>query len=217
MIKFLHLFLVFLISSCCLAHKTQKPIILFNGKNLDSWEGDTSLWRIEQGWILAAGDVSVRHSQNDFLCTRKDYKNYILDLDFKLEGDTGFVNSGVQVHSQRNKVSPLNEMVGYQVDMGRGYWASIYDETRRNSIIAKADQDIVKTILHEGDWNHYQIICSGRRIRILLNGVQTVDYTEPPNEYASQGKIGLQIHGGSRMKVSFKNIILTPLKPKHHA
>lgn len=206
----MHIFFVFLF--ICLAGRNYaqntKAVVLFNGHNLRKWEGDKTLWHIDSLGSVTAGDINVRHKQNDFLCTKKNYENYILNLDFKLEGDSGFVNSGVQVHSQRNKVPPTNEMVGFQVDMGKGYWGCIYDETRRNIIIAKADPNLVNIMLHGGDWNHYEIRCIGRRIVVLLNGVQTVDYTEPQNQYACDGKIGLQIHKGSKMKVSFKNIIL---------
>jgi hypothetical protein len=41
---------------------------------------------------------------------------------------------------------------------------------------------------------------------VLLNGVQTVDYTELENEFPAEGKIALQIHGNGNAKVSFKNI-----------
>lgn len=205
--KFILFFLVI-----CLAGRNDaqnlKTVVLFDGRNLNKWEGDKKLWRIDSLGCVTAGDVKVRHEQNDFLCTKKNYKNYILHLDFKLEGDTGFVNAGVQVHSQRNKVPPTNEMVGFQIDMGKGYWGSIYDETRRDIIIAKADENLVNKILQDGDWNHYEIRCIGRRIVVILNGMQTIDYTEPENQYPSHGKIGLQIHGGCKMKVSFKNIIL---------
>jgi hypothetical protein len=43
---------------------------------------------------------------------------------------------------------------------------------------------------------------------VLLNGVQTVDYTELENEFPAEGKIALQIHGNGNAKVSFKNIFL---------
>lgn len=205
--KFCFVFLFICLAGRNYAQNT-KTVVLFNGHNLRKWEGDKTLWRIDSLGSVTAGDINVWQKQNDFLYTKKNYENYILNLDFKLEGDTGFLNSGVQVHSQRNKVPPTNEMVGFQIDMGKGYWGCIYDETRRNIIIAKADQNLVKKVLHDGGWNHYEIQCIGRRMVVLLNGVQTVDYTEPQNQYPCHGKIGLQIHGGSKIKVSFKNIIL---------
>ncbi len=187
--------------------KQPKQIILFNGKNLKCWQGDMNVWYIENG-AITAGDTSITHLQNDFLATKKDYKNFTLKLKFKLEGGPGFVNAGVQVNSQRNRTAPLNEMVGFQADIGPGYTGSLYDETRRDVILAKADSSIVEKSLRKNDWNDYEIRCIGRRIVIILNGFQTVDYTEPENSYPDFGKIGLQIHGGTKMKISFKDIML---------
>jgi len=187
--------------------KKPKKIVLYNGKNLQYWQGDMNVWHIENEFITA-GDTGTMHLQNDFLATKKDYSNFILTLKFKLEGGPGFVNSGVQVNSQRNTVAPLNEMVGFQADIGPGYTGSLYDETRRDIILAKADSSIVENLLNKSDWNDYEIRCINRRIVILLNGTQTIDYTEPKNEYPDFGKIGLQIHGNAKMKISFKDIIL---------
>ena len=63
-------------------------------------------------------------------------------------------------------------------------------------------------VIHNGDWNDYEIRCMGKNIIILLNGVQCVDYTEPVNEYADFGKIALQIHSKGYTKISFKDILL---------
>ena len=192
----------------CANAQITKQVTLFNGRNLNKWEGDKKLWHVDAEGVVTAGELTVRQEQNDFLSTKRNYKNYTLHLDFKLEGGIGFINAGVQIHSQRSTKPPFNEMIGYQVDMGNGYWASIYDESRRDRTIASADQEGVKTILHENDWNHYEIRCIGRRIVVLLNGVQTVDYTEPENDFPTEGKIALQIHGNGNAKVSFKNIFL---------
>ncbi len=184
-----------------------KIIVLFDGNNLDMWEGDSSVWRIE-GDAVTAGNIEIEQPENNFLATKKDYKNYILKLQFKLEGTKGFINSGIQLHSQRNKVAPFYEMVGFQADLGNGLWGSLYDESRRNIILAKADQAAVGKVLRNGGWNDYEIRCKERRITIFLNGLQTIDYTEPRNDFPDAGKIALQIHGEGSSKISFRKITL---------
>ena len=64
------------------------------------------------------------------------------------------------------------------------------------------------------DWNDYEVRAEGRRIRISLNGQQTVDYTEPDETIPVSGLIGLQIHGGGKAQISFKDITIQeqPLK-----
>lgn len=190
-----------------ISQKKGKVIILFDGKNLNKWEGDKHLWHIE-GNNLVAGDTTIEQGENDFLCTKKDYKNYIVKLKFKLEGSVGWVNSGVQLHSQRNKIPPYYEMSGFQAEIASGCWGCIYDESRRNEYVARADQKVMEPIINKGGWNDYEIRCLDRRIVISINGVQAVDYTEPENEYPAFGKIALQIHSKGFTKVSFKDIFL---------
>src|SRR5690606_37561534 len=106
------------------------------------------------------------------------FGDFVLRLQFKLEGSDGFINAGVQFRSQRLE-DPAHEMIGYQADLGAGYWGGLYDESRRNVLLALPDQDDIAAILEVGDWNEYEIRAEGRRIRLTLNGHQTVDYTEP--------------------------------------
>ena len=158
---------------------------LFDGHSFDGWEGDTNrTWRIEGG-ALIGGSLAETVPQNDFLCTSREYKNFDLRLRVKLEG-TGFVNAGVQFRSQRLK-NPAFEMTGYQADMGEGYWASLYDESRRNKTLAHTHAAIVQRLVKTGDWNDYVIRCEGARIRLWLNGVLTVDYTEDDPQIPASG------------------------------
>src|SRR5690606_12382195 len=74
---------------------------LFDGRTFDGWEGDTvKTWRIEDG-ALVGGSLTEKVPHNEFLSTRSSYSNYILRVKFKLLGEEGFINSGVQFHSQR--------------------------------------------------------------------------------------------------------------------
>ncbi len=127
-----------------------------------------------------------------------------------MKGTEGFINSGVQFHSQRI-TDPPYEMRGYQADLGDGYWASLYDESRRDKLLVKADTVLVAQILKPNEWNDYEIRSEGRRIRISLNSHQTVDYTEEDLTIPQSGLIALQIHGGGKAEVYFKDIVLEEL------
>jgi hypothetical protein len=191
------------------AHPQSKPVSLFNGKSFAGWEGDTvNTWRIENNSIIG-GSLKETVPHNEFLSTIKNYDDFELTLEFKLTG-TGFVNAGVQFHSKRLQNPPF-EMEGYQADLGNGYWASLYDESRRNVTIVKPDSLVIDKILNSNDWNNYKIQSKGRRIRIWLNGVQTVDYTEPDEKIIHHGLIALQIHGGGKAEASYRNISIIKL------
>jgi hypothetical protein len=187
-----------------------KQILLFDGKTFTGWEGDTlHTWRIQDA-ALVGGSLNETVPHNEFISTRKSYTNYVLKLKFKLLGQEGFINGGVQFHSQRIK-NPPYEMIGYQADIGKGYWGSLYDESRRNKLLAVADSAQIKRLLRPNDWNNYEIQTEGRRIRILLNGEQTVEYTEVDLTVPQSGLIALQIHGGGKAEVHYKDIILEEL------
>jgi hypothetical protein len=202
---------VFLFTACAVNH-TPKPetISLFDGKTFNGWEGDTvNTWRIENG-ALVGGSLTDSVKNNEFLATVQTFKNFDLTLQFKLTGTSGFVNAGVQVRSQR-MTNPAYEMTGYQADLGHFFWGALYDESRRNKFLARADADLVNKLVRNGDWNDYRVRCTGRRIEIWLNGTQTVDYTEEDESIVQSGLIALQIHGGGKAEVAYKDIRLVRL------
>jgi hypothetical protein len=198
---------------CTMSQPKPKPIHLFDGKTFRGWQGDTlHTWRIQDG-ALVGGSLTEKVPHNEFISTTKSYSNYVLKLKFKLTGTEGFINGGVQFHSQRID-NPPYEMRGYQADIGDGYWGSLYDESRRNKLMATADPAKIKRLLRPNEWNDYEVRTEGRRIRILLNGEPTVDYTEEDPNIPQSGLIAFQIHGGGKAQVFYKDIILEELPKK---
>lgn len=186
------------------AQSTPKAIILFDGKTFAGWEGDTlNTWRIINK-ALMGGSLTQTVPHNEFIATTESFADFELTLEFKITG-TGFVNAGVQFHSERSK-NPAYEMIGYQADLGKGYWASLYDESRRDLTIVQPDSALIKKILKSATWNRFKIKSVGRRIRIWLNDVQTVDYSEPDEKIIHTGKIALQVHGGGKALAAYRNI-----------
>ena len=128
-----------LISTCHSQDSIQEPAMkpLFDGKSFHGWEGDTkSVWRIEEN-ALTAGSLSQQQEKNDFLATIQSYSDFELTLQWKLEGTEGFVNGGVQFRTKR--IPNHHEVSGYQADLGAGFDGALYDESRRNKILAKPD------------------------------------------------------------------------------
>jgi hypothetical protein len=204
--------LVFVTLALAPAEEPQtKAAPLFDGKTFAGWDGDTkNTWRIEDG-CLVGGSLNKKQPRNEFLATKKEYGDFVLTVKFKLLGDSKktFVNSGVQIRSQRVKDS--HEMTGYQADLGDGFWGSIYDESRRNKVMAAADQKTMHKALKPGEWNEHRIRAEGRRIRTWINGVPGVDYTEADEKIPQVGRIGLQIHGGGPAEVWFKGVAIEEL------
>ncbi|MCW5558642.1 MAG: DUF1080 domain-containing protein, partial [Verrucomicrobiae bacterium] len=181
---------------------------LFDGRTLDGWEGDPTLWRVEDGTIVG-GSLTVPLKQNEFLATTRRFTNFVLRAQFRLAG-TGFVNSGIQIRSER--VPGSSEMAGYQCDIGDpNWWGSVYDESRRNTVLAWSDMARVGPSLRRDDWNDYVIRADGNRITTWINGVLAVDYREPDPEIIASGRLGFQVHGGGAAQAWFRDITLEEL------
>ena len=204
---FLPLFAAFSVSGLGAAERS-----LFDGKTFGGWEGDTNkTWRIEDG-AFTGGSLAAKVPRNEFLRTKRGFTNFVLRVKFKIIGTPagGFINGGVQVRSEPAK-NPPNEMVGYQCDIGEGWWGALYDESRRNKVLIKPDPQAVAMAIKKDDWNQYVIRCEGKRIRTSINGVDMIDYTEPDDSLPQFGLIGLQIHGGGPAVAFYKDITIEEL------
>ena len=184
---------------------------LLDGKTFNGWEGDTNkTWRIADG-ALVGGSLTATVPHNEFICTTRSYTDFVLRLKFKLTGAEGFINGGVQVGS-KHVANPAYELSGYQVDMGDPeWWGCLYDESRRDKVVAKSDMAEVNKVLKRGDWNEYVIRGEGKRLRAWLNGYQTFDYSEPDDAIPQYGIIGLQVHGGGKTEAWYKDITIEEL------
>ncbi|MES2572122.1 MAG: PVC-type heme-binding CxxCH protein [Verrucomicrobiota bacterium] len=197
------------LSLICLATLAKAaPLRLFDGSSLTGWEGNPKVWRVTDGTIV--GGSMDGNPRNEFLATRRNFRSFALRLEYKLKGTVGFVNGGVQFRSRRT-TEPANEMIGYQADIGAGFSGCLYDESRRNKVLAAADKTIIATHEKPGEWNVYEIRVEGSRIRLFLNDKLTVDYTEGESGIEQEGLIALQIHGDSKAEIAFRNLTLEEL------
>jgi len=191
--------------------KLKNPKSLFDGRTLNGWEGSSKIWRVEDA-CLTGGSYTETIRQNEFLATTRDYTNFVIRLKIKLTGSNGFINSGFQIRSQR--VPNNSEMAGYQCDFGEPNWyGAIYDESRRNKLMASSDMKALRPVLKLQDWNDYVIRADGSRVTTWINGVTGVDYYEPDLSITNYdwGKLGIQVHGGGKAVVQVKDIFIEEL------
>ena len=180
---------------------------LFDGKTFNGWEGNLEIFRIEDGSIVG-GTLDARIEHNEFLCTKKEFSNFELRLEVLAKGDG--VNAGIQFRTRR--IPNHHEVIGYQADVGKTWWGKLYDESRRNRILAEPDDSInMDKLVRQNKWNDYVIRCEGPRIQLWLNGVQTVDYTEVDDTVERNGVIAVQIHGGPPSEAWYRNIQIREL------
>lgn len=193
------------------AAEKSKAQSLFDGKSFSGWEGDTAqTWRIENGTITA-GSLQKVAPRNEFLTTKKRYKNFDLSLKFKIVG-TEKVNAGVQFRTER--IPNHHEVSGFQADIGENVDGNLYDESRRRVTLVSVDDETlqkVKAASSADGWETYRIRANGNHIQLWRNGIQTVDYIEKDSEIAETGVIALQIHGRMKAIISYKDIQIVEL------
>ena len=118
-------------------------------------------------------------------------------------------NSGVQF---RSEALPDGEMRGPQADAGTGWWGKLYEEQGRGLLWDKSGEKNVKA----DEWNDYEIVAEGSRVRTYINGKLCVDLNDPA--LSRRGLFGLQLHSGGPMEVRFKDLKLELLSaPAPHS
>lgn len=221
---------VLLLISIHAVAQESKSVSLFDGKSLDGWvqRGGQASYVVEDGAIVG---TCKPDTPNSFLCTERDYADFILELDFLVDNE---LNSGIQIRSQvrdqeqiveyndnngqaASVTIPANRVYGYQVEIDpsdRAYTGGIYDEARRGWLydLAGDEQAPKRAAFRRNEWNHFRIEARGFSIKTWLNGVPIVDLNDSMD---ASGFIGLQVHGVDHdrpLQVRWRNIRLTELK-----
>ncbi|MBY0502288.1 MAG: DUF1080 domain-containing protein [Bryobacteraceae bacterium] len=178
-------------------------VSLFNGRDLDAWDGDPQLWSIERGVLTGRTSAENPLKANSFLVYQSArFKNFELRLQIRLRNH----NSGIQFRSQ---ALPQFAVRGLQADAAEGnWWGSIYEEKGTRGVIVNGWKGKGEMAVKPNDWNDYWIRCENNLIRLTLNGTVTAELKGEP---AQEGVIALQLHAGPPMQVEFRNIRLLQL------
>lgn len=197
-----------------------KPV--FDGTTLYGWvqHGGKAKYTVAEVCVVG---TTVKGTPNSFLCTQKDYGDFILELDVK--ADAG-LNSGIQIRSQcfdretsavhgtQTLRIPAGRVHGYQVEVDqraeRRWSGGIYDEGRRGWLYPLDKHPTAGAAYKFGEWNQYRIACMGDSLRTWINGVPAADLVD---SMTLSGFIGLQVHGTKEdgLQVRFRNIRLQDL------
>ena len=164
----------------------------FNGKDLAGWDGDTELWKVENGEIVGTSRTGLKH--NEFLKSQMVFADFRLVCEVKLTPNKE--NSGIQF---RSEALPSGEVKGYQADVGAGWWGKLYEEEGRALLWDKPGDNFATP----DDWNTYEILAVGNQLWTAINGKLCVVLDDPKG--AKQGIFAFQLHSGGPMEVRYKN------------
>jgi hypothetical protein len=180
----------------------QKFKKLFNGKDLSNWTiHGTEKWYVEKGHLICESGPDREYG---YLSTNKNYKNFILELQFKQEANG---NSGVFVRSSIEGV----KISGWQVEVAPAgnHTGGVYESYGRGWLILPKPED--EKILKQGEWNTMKIRLVNDEIQTWLNGHPMIQLKDEKIG-KGEGFIALQIHSGGGIKVRWKNIRIAELK-----
>ncbi len=169
---------------------SKKWLSLFDGKTLNGWKvlNGTAEYKVENGEIVG---ISKTGSPNTFLATEKNYGDFILEYEMKMESG---LNSGVQIRSNSIKDYKNGRVHGYQVecdDSERRWSGGIYDEARRGWLYSLEYNQSAKSAFKNGEWNKYRVEAIGNSIRTWINGQPVANLVD---DLTAEGFIGLQVH-----------------------
>ena len=208
--------LLMILSFVAMHAGAQKWESLFDGKTLKGWtqKGGEAKYAVVKGEIVG---TTVANTPNSFLCTEKEYGDFILEMDLKLDDP---MNGGVQFRSLSKPDYQNGRVHGYQMEVdptARAWSGGIYDEGRRDWLYNLNINPEGQKAFKMGQWNKYRIEAIGSTIRTFINGIPTAHLID---DMTDKGFIGLQVHGiyadmKEGMKIRWKNIRIqtVDLKP----
>lgn len=163
---------------------------LFNGKNLSGWtqRNGRATYKVEDGAIVG---YTKMNTPNSFLCTKKEYGDFILEFEFRIDGG---LNSGVQLRSKSIKSHNNGRVHGYQFEIDpsdRAWTGGIYDEARRGWLYPLTKNEKGKRAFRKGEWNTARIEAHGNSIRTWVNGKPCANLWD---DMTPSGFIALQVH-----------------------
>jgi hypothetical protein len=200
-----------LVVACPATGAEEKPIELFNGKDLSGWTfflNDNG--KMENVWSVKDGVLQCKGKPIGYIRTEKDYTSYKLTLEWRSPGKPG--NSGVLLRMQPpDKVWPKSIEAQLQSKNAGDIWnidefpMKTAAERTKGRHTAKEHETNEKPL---GEWNTYEITLDGPNLELKVNGlVQNV----ATDCQVIPGKIALQSEGA---EIEFRNILLTPLDSK---
>ncbi len=183
-----------------------ETIKLFDGKDLDGWEGDKDRWSVQDGEIVGK---AKEQKVSTYLLTKKSFSDFRLTAMGKLgaesETHSGFCFWGGKAPDHGDPYTYAGHLVMFPT--GWGMW-DLYG--REGKLGVDAGPGVKAGAGKQHDWNHLEILVQGNRVRVAANGVAIIDWRDPEPDRIKEGPIGLQLHSNPKPEeVRFKDITVT--------
>ena len=164
-------------------------VSLFDGKSLKGWIGATDAYYVENGRLISREDA---HGN---LFTEKEYADFVLRFEFRL---TPGANNGLAIRSPAKQSSCAYEGTEIQIlDNTAPKYAKLKPYQFHGSIygVVPARRGYLRPV---GQWNQQEVICCGRHVTVILNGVTIVD--ADLDEVSAHGTMDGKSHPGLKRR-----------------
>jgi hypothetical protein len=188
---------------------------LFDGQSLTGWK---LMDQKGEGYGVTNGVLFCAQGGGGNLMTEKEYGNFVLRFEFKLEDGS---NNGVGIRAPLEGDAAYNGMEIQILDEGaadRGKWGKLKPEQYHGSIygVVAAKKGALRP---PGEWNTEEITAQGRRIKVIVNGITILDtdlndvndpmkIAKHPGLFRERGHIGFLGHNDY---IEFRNIRIKQL------
>lgn len=174
-----------------------EPVVLFDGKSLEGWKttGADDCWQVKDAVIVGK---SNEKKQGSVLWTKDVFTDFVLEAEFRFSGQ---IDSGFFLRNESEQIQ-----LGVSRSLKRDMSCSPYIGKKG---IYPVEAVGVDALLKTGEWNRIKIAVKGKKYIVTLNGKQVLDYTT--DEALEKGPLGLQVHPGVDMEISFRNLTLTAM------
>jgi hypothetical protein len=183
----------------CMAQSNLKYTDLSNGNDLSAWDvPEDNIW-----WSMEDGILNVKNGpdkKGSTLWSKKPYQNFVVKTEF-LMGD-GTVDSGIFLRSDQQQVQ-----IGESGSLKRDMTGSVYVPGKGYPVEATNMNEILKP----KDWNSMKIEVVGNIYTIWVNDEEVLRYESA--ESIKEGPIGIQLHPGREMEISYRNMRIAELPP----
>ncbi|MFM7398737.1 MAG: DUF1080 domain-containing protein [Verrucomicrobiota bacterium] len=182
---------------------------LFNGKDLSGWRKPASegFWKVEDGTLVGLNDTALAdYKKGSMLYTEKEYKDVVIECECRFSGE---IDSGIMVRRDESGKRDMQMQIGVsrslKKDMTGAFYCVIPDSKPAKAGYPESGwAPKVASLWKNGEWNKIRFQAKGDTYTVWLNGEQVSNYVDAG--YPKAAPVGLQVHGGVKMRVEYRNV-----------
>ena len=178
----------------------------FNGKDLTGWKtaSTEAFWTVADGVLAGENKDSFKdYKKGSMLYTEKSYQDVVIECECRFSGE---IDSGIMVRKDAAGKKDIQMQIGVSRSLKKDMTCTFYVGKYPEAGWAPK----VPALWKNGEWNKIRFQAKGDTYTVWINGEQVANYVDAG--YPKAAPVGLQVHGGVKMKVEYRNLAIAELK-----